>query len=88
MRSPIKYYGSKSMLALQILPYFPKFYSVYVEAFGGAANLLFFKEPTPVEIYNDLGENVYALFKVLSDPKLFKQFKEKLDTHYYMEQVR
>lgn len=88
MKSPIVYYGGKGIMASQILPYFPQSYSVYVEAFGGAANLLFAKQPTPAEVYNDLGENVYALFKVISDRKLFAKFKSSLDLHYYMEQLR
>lgn len=88
MKSPIVYYGGKGLMTRQILSYFPPSYSVYVEAFGGAANLLFAKQPTPAEIYNDLGENVYALFKVISDSKLYVEFKARLDSHYYMEQLR
>lgn len=74
----------------QILSYFPHQdnYQTYIEPFGGAASLLFRKEPSQIEIYNDLEENVYSLFKVLSDKTLFMQFKEKCDLTYYSEQIR
>lgn len=68
--------------------HFPKNYDIYVEGFGGGASLLFSKEQKGMEVYNDLGENVYSLFKVLSDKVLFSQFKEKLDLSFYSEQLR
>ena len=49
---------------------------------------MFQKEKTPLEVYNDLGENVYSLFKVLSDKDMFERLKEKLDLTYYSEQLR
>lgn len=74
----------------EILAHFPdkETYDTYLEPFGGGASILFQKEPTPIEIYNDLEENVYSLFKVLSDRKMFKSFQEKCDTVYYSNQIR
>lgn len=71
-----------------IIEQFPKDYEVYVEGFGGGASVLFEKEKTPLEVYNDLGENVYSLFKVLSDKEMFERLKEKLDLTYYSEELR
>lgn len=71
-----------------IIEQFPKDYEVYVEGFGGGASVLFEKEKTPLEVYNDLGENVYSLFKVLSDEEMFNRLKEKLDLTYYSEELR
>ena len=71
-----------------IIDQFPKEYEVYVEGFGGGASILFEKEKTPLEVYNDLGENVYSLFKVLSDKEMFNRLKEKLDLTYYSEELR
>lgn len=82
MNSPIKYYGGKSYMSDIIISHFPKDYSVYIEGFGGGASVLFAKERDKLEIYNDLGRNVYSLFKVLSDKELFEQMKEKLDLTY------
>ena len=71
-----------------IIEQFPKDYEVYVEGFGGGASVLFEKEKTPLEVYNDLGENVYSLFKVLSDKEMYNRLKEKLDLTYYSEELR
>lgn len=88
MKSPIKYYGGKSYMTEIIKKYFPKDIETYVEGFGGGASVLFSKEPNGVEIYNDLGENVYSLFKVLADEKLFNNLKCKLDLTPYSEELR
>ena len=88
MNSPIKYYGGKSYMSDIIISHFPKDYSVYIEGFGGGASVLFAKERDKLEIYNDLGKNVYSLFKVLSDKELFEQMKEKLDLTYYSAEIR
>ena len=88
MHSPIKYYGGKSNMTDILKGYFPKEFDVYVEGFGGGASLLFSKQPNGVEIYNDLGENVYSLFKVLSDKEMFTRLKERLDLTYYSAQLR
>ena len=71
-----------------IISHFPKDYSVYIEGFGGGASVLFAKEKDKLEIYNDLGRNVYSLFKVLSDKELFEQMKDKLDLTYYSADTR
>lgn len=88
MKSPIKYYGGKSYMTNIIIDQFPKEYEIYVEGFGGGASILFQKERTSLEVYNDLGENVYSLFKVLSDKEMFERLKEKLDLTYYSEELR
>ncbi|MGC9093942.1 MAG: DNA adenine methylase, partial [Bacteroidota bacterium] len=70
MKSPINYYGGKSKLVNRLLPLIPP-HNIYVEVFGGAANLLFAKEPSRVEVYNDIEENVVNFFSVLRDPVAF-----------------
>ena len=79
MKAPIRYFGSKGMFQNEIISRFPKEYDTYIEAYGGGASVLFGKEPTPVEIYNDIEENVYSLMKVLQDPKMFEKFKFMCD---------
>lgn len=39
----------------------------YVEVFGGVAHVLFRKDPSPVEVYNDADERLANLFHVLRD---------------------
>lgn len=88
MNSPIKYYGGKSYMTDIIIGQFPTDYKVYVEGFGGGASVLFSKKRTPIEVYNDLGENVYSLFKVLHDKNMFQRLKERLELTYYSDQIR
>lgn len=53
LRSPIVWFGGKGHIVNKLLPLIPS-HKIYVEPFGGGANLLIAKEPSPVEIYNDL----------------------------------
>lgn len=39
----------------------------YIDGFGGAANILINKPPSPVEIYNDIDSNIVNLMRVLQD---------------------
>lgn len=90
MNSPIKYFGGKNGIAKKIISYFPNDKNIqnYIEPFGGSAALLFnLQKPYPIEIYNDLEDNVYALFKVLVDQNLFKQFKQLCDLSLFSEKM-
>lgn len=73
MRPPIPYFGGKQMLASKLLPLFPE-HKTYVEPFGGAASLLFAKNPSPVEIYNDIDSDLVNFMRVLRDDDMFPDF--------------
>lgn len=65
MKTPISYYGGKQTMLKHIKPLVPM-HTTYTESFGGGAALLFEKEPSEVEVYNDVnGElvNFYRVFK-------------------------
>ncbi len=65
IKSPaLKYYGGKFRLANWIIQFFPK-HIHYVEPFGGGASVLLQKEPSLLETYNDLDNNVVNFFRVL-----------------------
>lgn len=85
--SPIKYFGGKGTMFNKIFKYFPEEYTTYVEPFAGSFSLGL-KQSCPIEIYNDLDQNVYTLYKVLADPDLFKEFKTMADLYPYSEDFR
>jgi len=62
----IPYLGGKHFLVKKLLPLVPS-HDIYVEVFGGAAALLFAKERSRVEVYNDLDSQLVNLFMVVRD---------------------
>jgi DNA adenine methylase len=86
-----RYFGGKGNGLREIIySHFPpkSSYSVYAEIFGGGASVLLRKPPFGIEVYNDLEQNVYSLFKVVSDKSLFPRFKEMCDLAIYSHQLR
>ena len=65
-RPALRYYGGKWRIAPWILSHFPK-HVCYVEPFGGGASVLLQKEPSRIEVYNDLDGEVVAFFRVLRE---------------------
>lgn len=71
MRSPIKWAGGKSRLRKQIIQLIPD-HSCYLEPFCGAAWVLFGKDPSPVEIINDIDGDLMNFFRVIKQqPEAF-----------------
>ena len=58
MTKPIPYFGGKSR-SCKILNNLIPYHKLYVEVFGGGASLLFYKQPSFIEIYNDLNYDMY-----------------------------
>jgi len=87
LRSPIKIIGGKGILRNKILPYFPP-HKTYVEPFAGGANLLLAKEPSEVEVLNDIDPRVVALFDVISDPERLPVLIERLMLTPYSREER
>lgn len=60
----LRYHGGKFRLAKWIVEHFPS-HKCYVEPFGGAASVLLQKERSHGEVYNDIDQDIFNLFKVL-----------------------
>jgi DNA adenine methylase len=63
MIGPLSYIGGKRTLAKRIIEIFPK-HTTYVEAFAGGAQVFFHKEPSKVEVLNDLNGEIVNFFRV------------------------
>src|SRR4051794_4686302 len=66
-RSPLAWYGSKSRLVPHLLQLCSP-HTCYVEVFGGSGALLFGKQPSPVEVFNDLHNEVVHFFRLCVAP--------------------
>src|SRR5271170_963472 len=80
--SPITWFGGKSRLAPTIIGYFPS-HKTYVEPFGGSAAVLLAKEPSAIEVFNDIDKQLFNLFQVLRDERLFKRLRRSLELTLY-----
>ena len=62
MDSFITWIGGKKLLRKQIVNRFPEKMEKYVEVFGGAAWVLFYKDKhAEKEVYNDINSEFYTL---------------------------
>ena len=82
-KSPINWYGGKYYMAKDIISIFPK-HNMYVEGFGGAGHILFRKERSNLEVYNDLHNGLYLIFKFLRENN--KDFIHRLSLTPYSRQ--
>lgn len=73
--------GGKRRLAPHILPMFPE-HTCYVEVFCGAAALFFLKEPSKVEVLNDVNGELVNLYRVVQRhlEEFVRQFKWALSS--------
>ncbi|GAB3192589.1 DNA adenine methylase [Hydrogenophaga aquatica] len=74
--------GGKSKLAARVVTHFPKHHT-YVEPFGSSAAVLMAKQPSEVEVYNDMDLGLTNLFRVLRDTELFKRLEESCHNTAY-----
>jgi DNA adenine methylase len=66
VQTPLRYHGSKKGLSETLISLLPHTHT-YIEPFGGGAAVLITKRPAPVEIYNDLDDEVVNFFQVVRD---------------------
>ncbi|MHB1418703.1 MAG: DNA adenine methylase [Bacillota bacterium] len=76
MNSPILWTGGKSKLRKKILEKIPP-HKIYVEPFFGSGAIFFAKEPTAIEIINDIDQDLINFFEVVRTrlPELQERFQ-------------
>lgn len=91
MMSLIPWMGGKRRLADVILPRFPQ-HTCYVEPFAGGAALFFLKQPSEVEVLNDINGELVNLYRVVKHhlEEFVRQFKWALSSRqcYEWEQMK
>jgi DNA adenine methylase len=89
MTGPLAYIGGKQRLAKRIIEIFPK-HTTYVEAFAGGAQVLFHKEPSRVEVLNDLDGEIVNFFRIcqLHHEELLRQLQFCLVSRKWFELVK
>lgn len=65
LKTPLIYRGGKSAISSWVISYFPPHYR-FVDVFGGGAAISIAKNPSGIDIYNDIGD-VARFFEVLRD---------------------
>lgn len=85
----IPWVGGKRRLAKHILPLFPE-HRCYVEPFCGAAALFFIKEPSKVEVINDINGELINLYRVIQNhlEEFIRQFKWALSSRQVFDWSR
>jgi DNA adenine methylase len=81
----VPWFGGKARMAKLIANRLPT-HKFYVEPFGGAAGVLMAKQPSFVEIYNDLHSGIVTLFRVVRDPMKRGKLIEQLELTPYSRQ--
>jgi len=79
MKTPLTYFGGKQKLAGTIVPLIPK-HNLYCEPFVGGGAIFFSKEPSNIEVVNDIDGNLINFYKVLKNDfgKLRKEIQASL----------
>jgi len=63
MIGPLSYIGGKRAIAKPLIALFPD-HTTYVEAFAGGAQVFFHKQPSKVEVLNDLDGEIVNFYRV------------------------
>mgnify|MGYP000844648619 CR=1 FL=1 len=81
-KAPMSYFGGKSKHLQYILPLIPP-HKTYVEVFAGSLAVFFAKDPSPIEVVNDIDKYLVNFYRVLRHPVKAKELENKLKLTLY-----
>ncbi len=76
-RTLASYPGHKLMLAEKYEQYYPP-HRIFASPFGGMGGEIMAKQPSRIEIWNDVDDHVYSVFKVLQNDKEYRRLLDLL----------
>lgn len=80
MKTPLTYYGGKQKLVTTILPMFPQ-HTLYAEPFLGGGALFWAKQPSQVEVINDINRELINLYEVIQNDFIALEKEVKISLH-------
>ncbi|MCK1999909.1 DNA adenine methylase [[Brevibacterium] frigoritolerans] len=87
IHSPLRWFGGKHYLAKDIIPLLPE-HHCYVEPFTGGGHVLTQKEPSKVEVYNDIdGDLINFLLTLRSSKDKLLEALETLPTSRFLAET-
>jgi DNA adenine methylase len=85
IKPPIKYIGGKHQLSPRLIELLPPHHT-WVEAMAGSGAMTFNKPPSPVEIFNDIDQELGNFYRVLRNTRKFKRFQRLVALTPYSRQ--
>ena len=77
--APFRWGGGKGHFAKRIVPLLPKKAKVYVEPYLGAGSVFWhLPRPYPVEVLNDLHQEIVNVFRCLQQEELFQELARRI----------
>lgn len=77
MNSPIRWLGGKRYLRKELVKMMPT-HKNYIEVFAGALWVLLEKEPSKLEIFNDIHGDLINFYRVIQDKDKYKELINKI----------
>ena len=79
LKAPFGWVGGKTKLAKDIIDLIPDNHSIYIEVFGGAASVLYQKQPSKLEVLNDINNELINLHRAIrNNPQTLSMFLNDL----------
>ncbi len=80
MKTPLSYYGGKQQLASRIIKLIPN-HQIYVEPFLGGGAVFWAKDPSTVEVINDINGELINFYEILKRDFTDLQTRIKISLH-------